>query len=72
MSTLETGVEATLRLACDPSLEGVSGTYFDVLQEERAQPQAYDLAARDRLWALSERLCGIDYAPVLSAAAAPR
>jgi len=69
MNTLETGVEATLRLALDPALEGVSGKYFDVLKEERAQPQAYDGAARDRLWRLSEQLCDVDYDPALRSSA---
>ena len=37
-STLEEGVEATLRLVADPALEGVSGRYFDGLREARAGP----------------------------------
>ncbi len=66
MSTLETGVTATLRLARDPALEGISGRYYDVLQEDRAAPQVYDVVARDRLWKLSERLCAVDYASVFA------
>lgn len=69
MNTLETGVEATLRLAVDPALEGISGKYFDVLKEERAQPQAYDPVERARLWKLSETLCAVDYESVLAASA---
>ena len=69
MSTLETGVDATLRLALDPSLDGVSGSYFDVLEETRAQPQAYDTQARVRLWKISERLAGADFASVLASPA---
>jgi NAD(P)-dependent dehydrogenase (short-subunit alcohol dehydrogenase family) len=56
MSTVEDGVEATLRLVVDPELEGVSGRYFDRLDEDRANPQAYDAAARARLWKLSAAL----------------
>jgi NAD(P)-dependent dehydrogenase (short-subunit alcohol dehydrogenase family) len=56
LSTLEQGVEATLRLAVDPALEGVTGKYYDVLREARADAQAYDAAARRRLWDLSEAL----------------
>jgi NAD(P)-dependent dehydrogenase (short-subunit alcohol dehydrogenase family) len=67
LSTLESGVEATLRLALDPALDGVSGRYYDVLAEARANAQAYDEAARERLWSLSERLCAAGYARVLSA-----
>jgi NAD(P)-dependent dehydrogenase (short-subunit alcohol dehydrogenase family) len=58
MSTVEDGVEATLRLAVSPELEGVSGRYYDRLREARADAQAYDPEARRRLWRLSERLVG--------------
>jgi NAD(P)-dependent dehydrogenase (short-subunit alcohol dehydrogenase family) len=60
MSTVQDGVEATLRLAVAPELEGVSGRYFDRLREARADPQAYDPAARRRLWDLSATLTGLD------------
>ena len=59
-STIDEGVEATARLAADPALDNVSGRYFDGLREARADPQAYDADARRRLWALSERLTGLD------------
>lgn len=58
VDTLEQGVEATLRLIADPELDGVSGVFFDGLSEAAARPQAYDAAARRRLWQLSERLTG--------------
>jgi NAD(P)-dependent dehydrogenase (short-subunit alcohol dehydrogenase family) len=58
MSTLEEGVESTLRLVVDPALDGVTGRYFDRTREARADPQAYDPAARARLRELSERLTG--------------
>jgi NAD(P)-dependent dehydrogenase (short-subunit alcohol dehydrogenase family) len=57
VDTLEKGVAATLRLVIDPELDGVSGAYFDGLEEASADPQAYDKEARVRLWELSERLC---------------
>lgn len=56
MSTIEDGVEAALHLAIAPELDGVSGRYFDRLQEARAHPQAYDPEARNHLWQLSEEL----------------
>lgn len=56
MSTLEKGVQATLRLIADPALSQTSGQYFDVERESRAHAQAYDAAARKRLWQLSEAL----------------
>jgi NAD(P)-dependent dehydrogenase (short-subunit alcohol dehydrogenase family) len=54
--SLEKGVRATLRLATDPALEGVTGKYFDGGREARAHSQAYDSRARNRLRELSERL----------------
>jgi NAD(P)-dependent dehydrogenase (short-subunit alcohol dehydrogenase family) len=58
LSTLEQGVEATWRLVSDPALEGVTGRYFDVQDEARADAQAYDSDARRRLRELSEQLVG--------------
>jgi NAD(P)-dependent dehydrogenase (short-subunit alcohol dehydrogenase family) len=55
-STLEEGVEATLRLIRDPALADVSGVYFNGVREARADPQAYDESARRQLRELSERL----------------
>jgi NAD(P)-dependent dehydrogenase (short-subunit alcohol dehydrogenase family) len=56
VSTLEEGVEATLRLIREPELEGVTGVYFNGTREARADTQAYDADARRRLRELSERL----------------
>jgi NAD(P)-dependent dehydrogenase (short-subunit alcohol dehydrogenase family) len=56
LSSVEEGVEATLPLVADPTLDGVSGRFFDGLRESAAHPQAYDVEARRRLWELSERL----------------
>jgi NAD(P)-dependent dehydrogenase (short-subunit alcohol dehydrogenase family) len=55
-STLEEGVEATLRLIRDPALDGVSGVYFNGTSEARPDDQAYDADARRRLRELSESL----------------
>jgi NAD(P)-dependent dehydrogenase (short-subunit alcohol dehydrogenase family) len=55
-STLEEGVDATVRLIADPSMDGVTGKYFDGVREARADAQAYDDRARSELHALSERL----------------
>ena len=59
LDSLESGVRATLRLIADPELEGVTGRYYDRLEEARARPQAYDAGARRRLRELSERLVGL-------------
>jgi NAD(P)-dependent dehydrogenase (short-subunit alcohol dehydrogenase family) len=53
LSTVEEGALATERLI----LEDVgTGKYFNGQREARADPQAYDADARERLWELSERL----------------
>ena len=57
-STVQEGAEAVLRLAVSPELEGVTAQYFDGTREASVNRQAYDLEARKRLWALSEKLCG--------------
>jgi NAD(P)-dependent dehydrogenase (short-subunit alcohol dehydrogenase family) len=63
MSTVEDGVEATLRLVVAPELEGVSGRYFDRLDDSEADAQAYDADARGRLWRLSAALTGLEERP---------
>jgi NAD(P)-dependent dehydrogenase (short-subunit alcohol dehydrogenase family) len=54
--TLKRGVDATLRLATAPELDGVTGRFFDREQEARAHPWADDEANRERLLALSDSL----------------
>jgi NAD(P)-dependent dehydrogenase (short-subunit alcohol dehydrogenase family) len=55
ISSVDDGVEATMRLMTAPA-EEVGGRYFNVLREARADPQAYDADARRRLRELSDRL----------------
>ena len=57
-STVQEGIDATVRLVADPELEGVSGVYFDVQDAARAMDQAYDPDAQRRLRELSEQLVG--------------
>jgi NAD(P)-dependent dehydrogenase (short-subunit alcohol dehydrogenase family) len=59
LTRLEEGVSATLWLVAEPSLDGVSGRYFNGVREARANPQAYDFDARRRLRELSDRLVGL-------------
>jgi NAD(P)-dependent dehydrogenase (short-subunit alcohol dehydrogenase family) len=54
-STLQEGIDATLRLIIGPADE-VAGRYFTGTHESRADAQAYDADARRRLRELSERL----------------
>ena len=58
VDSLEDGVAATVRLAVDPELEGVTGRFYDRERESAADPQASDPEARRRLWALSLELVG--------------
>ena len=58
VDSLEDGVAATVRLAIDPALEGVTGRFYDRQVETAPHPQAHDPAARRRLWDLSLRLTG--------------
>ena len=57
-STVQEGIDATVRLVADPELEGVSGVYFNVQDAARAMDQAYDPDAQRRLRELSEQLVG--------------
>ncbi len=59
VDSLESGVEATMRLVADPELDGVTGRFFDRTAEWRAKPQAYDPEARGRLRELSKQLTGL-------------
>ena len=49
VDTLDSGVEATRRLAVDPALEGTTGEFFDRLRPARANAQAYDAEVRAAL-----------------------
>jgi NAD(P)-dependent dehydrogenase (short-subunit alcohol dehydrogenase family) len=56
ISSVEDGADAVMQLAVGTVLEGRSGLYFNQLNEARANAQAYDAAARQRLWELSVAL----------------
>jgi NAD(P)-dependent dehydrogenase (short-subunit alcohol dehydrogenase family) len=56
MSSVEDGADAVMQLAVGTAIAGRSGLYFNQLKEARANQQAYDADARQRLWELSEAL----------------
>ena len=58
-SSVEEGVEATLRLIVEPDLDGVSGNFYNGKAESGTHRQANDADARRRLWEESERLTGL-------------
>jgi NAD(P)-dependent dehydrogenase (short-subunit alcohol dehydrogenase family) len=56
ISTLDDGVQATMRLIADDALANATGRYFDGTRDARADAQAYDRQARAKLRAMSEQL----------------
>jgi NAD(P)-dependent dehydrogenase (short-subunit alcohol dehydrogenase family) len=59
VSTVEEGGAAILHLATGDDVAGKSGLFFNGMREARANPQAYDAAARKRLRRLSLELTGL-------------
>ncbi|HMK70260.1 MAG TPA: SDR family NAD(P)-dependent oxidoreductase [Xanthobacteraceae bacterium] len=59
VSSVEQGADAILNLATSAALVGRSGLFFNGQREARADAQAYDAAARQRLKALSLELTGL-------------
>jgi len=66
-SSVEEGADAILNLAISPALEGRSGLYFNGQREARADGQAYDGQARQRLQAISIELTGLSPEAAVSA-----
>jgi NAD(P)-dependent dehydrogenase (short-subunit alcohol dehydrogenase family) len=58
LNSVDTGADAVLALVNDT--QGITGRYFDVTRETKANAQAYDREARRRLKALSLELTGLD------------
>jgi NAD(P)-dependent dehydrogenase (short-subunit alcohol dehydrogenase family) len=58
-SPVESG-RALARLVLDPSLESVSGRYFEGLKEIRSSEDSYDKAKAAALWEQSAALVGLD------------
>ena len=59
ISTVEQGGEAILHLVTGDDVANKSGLFFNGMNEARANPQAYDAAARKRLRTLSLELAGL-------------
>ncbi|HEX5779924.1 MAG TPA: SDR family NAD(P)-dependent oxidoreductase, partial [Xanthobacteraceae bacterium] len=59
MSTVDQGADAVMTLVASDALANESGLFFNVQQESRADPQAYDAEARKKLRALSKRLTAL-------------
>jgi NAD(P)-dependent dehydrogenase (short-subunit alcohol dehydrogenase family) len=61
IDTLEDGVNSLLYVATDATLDSITGQYFDHQQQARANEQAYDGQARQRLWRLSAELTNTSF-----------
>ncbi len=59
-SSVDEGATALMNLAVGKAMEGKTGLYFNGLDQTRANAQAYDANARERLDALSRELVGLD------------
>jgi NAD(P)-dependent dehydrogenase (short-subunit alcohol dehydrogenase family) len=59
MSTVEQGGDAILHLVTGDDVASKSGLFFNGMNEMKANPQAYDAAARKRLQTLSLELTGL-------------
>jgi NAD(P)-dependent dehydrogenase (short-subunit alcohol dehydrogenase family) len=59
ISTVEEGAEAILNLAVADELDRHSGEFYNGLRPSKANPQAYDGTARERLRVLSLQLTGL-------------
>jgi len=59
VSTVEEGAQAILNLAVADELAGRSGEFYNGLRPSKANPQAYDATARERLRLLSLRLTAL-------------
>ena len=59
LTPLQDGVDAVVRLALAPEVEGETGVYYDQQRVGRALDQAYDPLARRRLWEAFLRLAGL-------------
>lgn len=57
----EEGAKPSIMLASDPALEGVTGKYFDKLEQTSACPLAYDPVLQDQLWLVSQDLTDFQY-----------
>jgi len=59
LSSVEDGADAILHVATSPDLKGQTGIYLDGKRPERANAQAYDTAALERLRTLSIHLTNL-------------
>ncbi len=59
LASPEKGARTSLFLATSPAVEGVSGQYFNNCKVAKTSKVSYDRADGQRLWALTEEMCGL-------------
>ena len=59
----EKGAETSIYLASSPAVEGVTGKYFVDCKPVQTAPEATDLDAAQKLWAVSAELVHLEHAP---------
>jgi len=55
--SVQSGADVIIYVATSNKVEGMTGKYFNQMQEAQANAQVYDRQARQKLWKLSELLC---------------
>jgi NAD(P)-dependent dehydrogenase (short-subunit alcohol dehydrogenase family) len=72
MSSPRKGARGPIYLATSPSVEGLSGRYFQKLKEGKSTRGAYDPAVARRLWEYSAQMVGVpsepEYVPYVQSA----
>ncbi len=58
--TPENGARTSVYLASSPEVEGLSGSYFEDCKALPSSPISYDRKIQEKLWSISEKLCGLD------------
>jgi retinol dehydrogenase-12 len=67
MITPEEGARTSVYLASSPSVEGITGKYFDKSKERQPSRAALEEGAPERLWAISEELTALRAKPSAAA-----
>ncbi len=55
----EKGAETSVYLASSPDVDGITGRYFARCRATPSNAASHDIDAAQRLWEISERMCGI-------------
>jgi hypothetical protein len=68
ISTTAEGAATVVMLAADPDSGAVTGKFFAEGKEIPSSDESYDEAKQQRLWAVSERITGLEGKTVIAAA----